>query len=453
MLKKTYCIVLQVFIAYIIAFFTVGIPLVSYAGSLYENGATVYERNGNPDLLYSILNGSTRLAKNVTADSTTTFVSLDSPMHLIAKYSPMLQEGRIALFWVHNFLIPQNYTKWINEMKKEGKWGRTWFAEKAYDIDGKWRAKAVVFHILTPQEAFKPIVAANGKVLFDGKLLKNLGSVNYRKIEYCSANNLSSSYCSDMDYKAGETTFFDIVSAIARRYNVADGFVVVQKTSTHHVVEKHHHAFKTKITVKYYIDSYPQYYMLVPPWTPGVNTPTSGFLANGMGYLKVDPNTAEGWDFSKGSVEFYEQSKSGWNGWVGIALGGLGMLGGFVLGPALLGNSLLFSGLGLSGSLYTAYATVEVAHNGNWGTFHGLFQYNKLSLSLNNSMYRRAARADSLRWMNASFGHEFDGSRTVLNIQNNLNQLKYAGLKIFKTLDSEQRHKIQELQEQQPSDY
>ena len=244
-------------------------------------------------------------------------------------------------------------------------------------------------------------------------------------------------------YKAGENLFFDIVSAIARRYNVADGFVVVQKTSTHHVVEKHHHAFKTKITVKYYIDSYPQYYMLVPPWTPGVNTPTSGFLANGMGYLKVDPNTAEGWDFSKGSVEFYEKSKSGWNGWVGIALGVLSVATSF----ALPGLNIALASLG---SLYTAYATVEVANHGNWGTFHGLFQYNKLSLSLNNSMYRRAARADSLRWMNASFGHEFDGSRTVLNIQNNLNQFKYAGLKIFKTLDTEQRHKIMELQERNP---
>ena len=254
-----------------------------------------------------------------------------------------------------------------------------------------------------------------------------------------------------MDYKAGENLFFDIVSAIARRYNVADGFVVVQKTSTHHVVEKHHHAFKTKITVKYYIDSYPQYYMLVPPWTPGVNTPTSGFLANGMGYLKVDPNTAEGWDFSKGSVEFYEKSKSGWNGWVGIALGVLAVAEGWELMPMLgpAGGTIggLVSGLGAT---YSAYATVEVANHGNWGTFHGLFQYNKLSLSLNNSMYRRAARADSLRWMNASFGHEFDGSRTVLNIQNNLNQFKYAGLKIFKTLDTEQRHKIMELQDRNP---
>ncbi len=274
--------------------------------------------------------------------------------------------------------------------------------------------------------------------------------MNYTKIESCSANHLSSTYCSDMDYKAGENLFFDIVSAVAKRYNVADGFVVVQKISTHHVVEKHHHFFKSSITVKYYIDSYPQYYMLVPPWTPGINTPSSGFTANGMGYLKVDPNTALGWDFSKGSVEFYEQHKSGWNGWVGIAFGGLGMLAGFYLGPALLGNSVLFSGLGFSGAAYSAFSTYEVAKVGNFGTFHGLFNYNKLSLSLNNSMFRRAARADAERWMNAQFGHEFDGSRTVLNIQNNLNQLKYAGLKIFKTLDTEQRHKIEELQEQQP---
>ena len=255
-----------------------------------------------------------------------------------------------------------------------------------------------------------------------------------------------------MDYKAGETTFFDIVSAIARRYNVANGFVVIQKTSVHRVVEKHHHLFKTTITVKWYIDSYPQYYMLVPPWTPGVNTLTSGFLANGMGYLKVDPNTAEGWDFSKGSVEFYEQSKSGWNGWVGIALGVLGSVAGFELLPATLGTlgGTIGGVVGGLGSLYSAYATVEVANHGNWGTFHGLFQYNKLSLSLNNSMYRRAAYADASRWGNVPFGHEFDGARTMLNIQNNLNQFKYAGLRIFKTLNTEQRHKIQELQDQNP---
>ena len=257
-----------------------------------------------------------------------------------------------------------------------------------------------------------------------------------------------------MDYKAGETLFFDIVSAVARRYNVADGFVVVQKISTHHVVDKSSGFLRSSITVKYYIDSYPQYYMLVPPWTPGINTPSSGFTANGMGYLKVDPNTALGWDFSMGSVEYYETHSSGWNGWVGIAIGGLGMLAGFWVAPELLGSgfgaTLLSSSLGYGGALYSAYSTYEVAKVGNFGTFHGLFNYNKLSLSLNNSMFRRAARADAERWMNTQFGHEFDGSRTVLNIQSNLNQLKYAGLKIFKTLDTEQRHKIEELQEQQP---
>ena len=151
-------------------------------------------------------------------------------------------------------------------------------------------------------------------------------------------------------------------------------------------------------------------------------------------------------------MEFYEQHKSGWNGWVGIAIGVLAVAAGQLLLP---GSGMgLMSSLGTAltalGSGYTAYATAEVVQHGNNGTFHGAFNYNKLSMSLNNSMFRRAARADAVRWMNTQFGHEFDGSRTVLNIQNNLNQFKYAGLKIFKTLDTEQRHKIEELQEQQP---
>ena len=226
---------------------------------------------------------------------------------------------------------------------------------------------------------------------------------------------------------------------------------MVQKTSTHHVVDKSSGFLKSSITVKYYLDSYPQYYMLVPPWTPGVNTPTSGFLANGMGYLKVDPNTAEGWDFSKGSVLFYQNSKSGWNGWVGIALGVLGLtVGNFLLPGLSEALAPLGTAFSTAGALYSAYATVEVANHGNWGTFHGAFNYNHLSLSLNNSMYRRAAYADASRWGNVPFGHEFDGARTVLNIQNNLNQFKYAGLRIFKTLNTEQRHKIQELQDQNP---
>ena len=255
-----------------------------------------------------------------------------------------------------------------------------------------------------------------------------------------------------MDYKAGETLFFDIVSAVARRYNVADGFVVVQKISTHHVVDKSSGFLRSSITVKYYIDSYPQYYMLVPPWTPGINTPSSGFTANGMGYLKVDPNTAEGWDFSKGSVEYYETHSSGWNGWVGIAIGMLTAVAGFELAPAVLGpiGGTIGDAIGGLGVAYTAYSAYEVAQHGNFGTFHGAFNYNKLSASLGNKMMRYACLKDASRWANAQFGHEFDGSRTVLNIQNNLNQLKYAGLRIFKTLDTEQRHKIQELQDRNP---
>ncbi len=451
MLKKIHSFVSQILLAYVFAFFIIGVPL-TYAGNSLLN-TSVFERNGNADLLYSILHGTTQLAKNVTGDSTTVFLNLDSPMHIVAKYSPFLQQGKIALVWVHNFLIPQNYTKWVNRMKKEGKWGKIWYAQKTYDIDGVWRSKAAVFRVLTPQEAFKPLKLANGKVLFDGKLLHNLGSgVNYTEIESCSANGLSSSYCSDTNYKAGQMLFFDIVSAIARHYNVADGFVVVQKISTHHEVHKHHGTFKSKITVKYFIDSYPQYYMLVPPWTPGITTPTSGFTANGMGYLKVDKRTAEGWDWSSGSVEYYQTSHSGWNGWVGIAFGGLGMLGGFVLGPELgLFSQTFGSTLGAIGAGYSTYATVQVARHGDFGTFHGLFQYNKLSANLNNNQMRKACYADASRWGNAQFGSEFDGSKAVLNIKNNLNSFKYSGMALFKPLTEEQREKIKEMQEREPN--
>ncbi len=453
MLKKLYSFTVQLFLAYIIAFFIIGIPFIAKANDNSLLNTSVFERSGNSDLLYSILHGTTKLAKNVTGDSTTVFLNLDSPMSIIAKYSPLLGQGRIALVWVHNFLIPQNYTKWVDRMKKEGKYGKIWFSAKAYDIDGVWRSKAVVFRVLTPQEAFKPLVLPNGQVLYDGKLLHNLGSnVNYTKIESCSANHLSSAYCSNLNYKAGQTLFFDIVSAVARKFNVSNGFVVVQKISTHHEVHKHHGLFKSKVTVKYYIDSYPQYYMLVPPNTPGTNTPTSGFSANGMGYLKVDKNTALGWDWQSGSAEYYQTSHSGWNGWVGIGIGALGMLGGFVVGPELIGVQTSFlTGLGVASTGYSAWATVQVARHGDFGTFHGLFQYNKLSASLGNNMLRKACYADALAWGNAQFGHEFDGSSTMLNINTNLKELKYSGMPVFKSLTKEQRQRIKEMQEQKPN--
>ena len=436
MLRKIYSILSYTLLGYLVAVMVLWTPLV-YAESA---GTTIFQRNGNPDLLYSILNGYTQVGKNVTLDSTTMFINMNTPPVLIAKYSPLLGEGRIAIMWIHDFMTPQNYNRWVNYVKQKGEWDNTWYAIKALDPDGVWRYKAVLFHIITPKEAFSPIKAANGKVYFDGKIL---GDIKYQKLESCAANNLSSAYCSSKDFKAGTQTFFDIVSAIAKRYNVDSGFVVVQRTSTHTVKKKKHHGFKTKVTIKVYLDSYPEYYMLVPIWTPGVNTPTAGFVANGMGYLKVDPSTAQGWDWSKGSILVYEKSKSGWDGIVGIALGVLAIGTGQL---ELLGANLLSSTLTVLGATYTAYATTRVSVFGNAGTFHGLFKYNKLSDSLNSDASRSAAHKDFLYWENASFGHEFDGSKTVLSVQNNLSSLKQAGLPVTRPMSGHEIFKLEQMQ-------
>ena len=70
---------------------------------------------------------------------------------------------------------------------------------------------------------------------------------------------------------------------------------------------------------------------------------------------------------------------------------------------------------------------------------------------LNNKMMKYASLKDASRWGNAPFGSEFDGSKAVLNIQNNLNSFKYSGMALFKPLTEEQREKIKEMQEREPN--
>ena len=68
-----------------------------------------------------------------------------------------------------------------------------------------------------------------------------------------------------------------------------------------------------------------------------------------------------------------------------------------------------------------------------------------------DKMMKYASLKDASRWGNAQFGSEFDGSKAVLNIQNNLNSFKYSGMALFKPLTKEQREKIKEMQEQKPN--
>ena len=185
--------------------------------------------------------------------------------------------------------------------------------------------------------------------------------------------------------------------------------------------------------------------MIVPPWNPGVFTPTSGFIVNGIGYLRVDPETAKGWDFSSGSRLFDEDSKSGWNGWIGLAVGIAGMLTGTflvggVIGVAITGGSAIYAG----------YSAKEIAQKGMWGTYHWANGYNKLKESLNSSgMFARAARVDFVNWLKVNWGQEFDGARTVLARVKNLEDFAHAGWNNKSILTPEEKERLIEMNKQE----
>ena len=431
--------------------FLLAFPIVAqaYERPDVENG-NIISRNGNPDLIWSILHNSTTVNTNTTLLNTSHYV-LNSPYEVIGKYSPLLQQGYIFITWIHNFLTPQNFcrglkdvgaipksetiSQCLTEIKSKSLWkiGNLWRIKKIVDQDGIWRYKAAIMHMITPKELFKTI-SIRGKVIKNGEVLDNLvkagvyKEVSYGKIASCSAANISTEYCVPETFKAGSELYFDIVSAVARQYNTDYGFVIVEHVSIHHKKSKHHHGLKTKVTVKYYLDSYPEYYIMVPPNSPGVGVSNVGFMRNGVGYIKVDPNTAVGWDFTKGSVKFYEKSKSGWSAFVsiivGIGIGGLGALMGGGLPWAISQGTQAFSyiGTGLTtiGALYTATSTVETISQGSWSVYHGglIPEYSKIDTS-KGDIQKDLYKADANHWLN-NLGNEMDGTRTMISEALNL---------------------------------
>lgn len=436
----------KVIIVYISAFLIV-LPVMARGYSLKSNARTgnIISQNANPDLIWSILHNTTVVGTDTTMINTSHFV-LNSPYEVIGKYSPLLSQGYIFITWIHNFLTPQNFckglkdvgaissseslSKCLSEIKTKKTWqvGNTWRIKKVIDQDGVWRYKAAIVHMVTPQELFKTI-SNNGKVIQNGKVLDNLvkagvyQSVDYNKLSSCSSAGISTSYCNAQTFKAGETLFFDIVSAVAKKYDTDYGFVVVEHVSTHTEKEKHHHGFKTKVTIKLFLDSYPIYYLIVPPDSPGVNVANVGFVRNGVGYIQVNPGTATGWDFSRGSIEVYEKSKSGWAGFVGIIVG-VGLLaGGLLMGGGALGvitqatgiMGNIGTGLVAVGALYTATSAVETVSQGTWGIYQGgllIPQYAKIDTS-GGTAKERLLEADASHWLN-NFGREMDGTSKVI---------------------------------------
>jgi len=168
--------------------------------------------------------------------------------------------------------------------------------------------------------------------------------------------------------------------------------------------------------------------MIVPPWSPGLNTPTSGFRVDNLGFLKVDPKTALGWDFTTGSRLYDEDSKSGLNGWVGIAIG----LGTIALSATLLpGLGVSIGNIGLStigevlGGVATGWATVQEIKEGDFGSFHGYARaYNNIKDYMkNNGSMERLMKVDAANWLLCGFDCTFDGAKNVLK--------KYYALEMY----------------------
>lgn len=444
-MKNIFYLLQTILIAYILAFLFLITPFAvnqAQAGSVSTLPTNSFAMNANANLIYSVVNGLTKLDKNVSADYRTTYLFTDTTPIIIAHYTPYAQEGQIAVIWVHRFPNQNAYNKWLSTVQSAGQWGNPAQGYKWYSApvqnQNALPYQVAMYHLITPQELFKmgsyAFPSSNTQASNYGKVFGS--NYNYNAVAYCSANNTGGMPCSDNAYKTGWDGFTQIVAEVAREYHTQNGVIVYDQQTTHTVTEKDSGFFKTTVTVKVYLDTTPVFYQIVPNNTPGLTAMTSnyGFIAKasstdgGIGILRVQQGLGEwGYNFSGASQLVYEDSESGWNTWVGIALGGLMMLAGFampVIGP-YLGTALI-----AGGAAYAGLSTVELIAGNQ--QFYNINYYNLGDMVANSNEVTRAVIQNACFWWgNTGMGGQpGSGNQYILNQFATTQPIQYSGMTV-----------------------